>query len=274
MDDFFKTVWSDIKKRRNLELYIILAVAMVILVADIFGLETSSALFEIVLAALAVLIYGLIESRHTNERVEQQLETIGHSIREQQDKEITATEFFLTETPLSNDTFSSANTIFLLGYSLSRTIREHHFVLGQRLVAGAHIRVIILDPENDSLLQMAALESVATTAELWRNNLQVTRASVNSLAQHPNKSGKIEIGYLPYSPSFGMVMIEPYEPQGFSFVDIYHHKTTAPNATFKLSASKDAFWYNFFREQFEILWQSCKVEELPEKTVILTQSTC
>jgi len=272
MDDFFKTAWSDIKKRHNLELYSILAVTVTILIADIFGIETSSALFEIVLAALAVLIYGLIDSRHSSERMEHQLEEIGRGVQEQQDKEITATEFFLTEKPLSNDTFSSANTIFLLGYSLSRTIREHHFVLGQRLVAGAHIRVIILDPENNALLQMAALESIATTTELWRNHLLVTRASINSLAQHPNKTGKIEIGYLPYSPSFGMVMIEPYEPQGVSFVDIYHHKTTAPNATFKLSASKDAFWYNFFREQFEILWQSCRVEELPEKNTTSTQS--
>lgn len=56
-------------------------------------------------------------------------------------------------------------------------------------------------------------------------------------------------------------MIDPDEAHGFCFVDIYHHKTTAPNATFKLSSLDDGFWYSFFREQYEKLWQSCRVEE-------------
>jgi len=43
--------------------------------------------------------------------------------------------------------FSSANTIFLLGYTLSRTIRDFTPILNQRLAAGATIRVMILDPE-------------------------------------------------------------------------------------------------------------------------------
>lgn len=263
MNRFFSTVWSDLKQRKNLELYLILLVAVVVLFADILGVETVSALFEIVLASLSILIYGLIESRHTNERVEQQLANITQSVQELRRNEVRAADFFLINKSLSQETFSSASTICLLGYSLSRTIREHHHALRQRLKAGAHIRIIILDLTDECLLKKAALESISTTAELWHHHLEVTRSAVNSLAIDSGDRGKVEIGYLPYAPSFGMVLVDSSEPNGFNYVDIYHHKSTAPNAAFKLSASTDPVWFAFFKQQFEILWKSCRVEELP-----------
>ena len=39
MEDFIRTVWSDIKQRKNLELYLALFAAIIILIADIVGVE-------------------------------------------------------------------------------------------------------------------------------------------------------------------------------------------------------------------------------------------
>ena len=74
MNDFIKKAWSDIfSRQKNLELYIVLLVIIIIFFADIFGVDTETAYSEILLAALAILIYGMIESRHYNERVEKSL---------------------------------------------------------------------------------------------------------------------------------------------------------------------------------------------------------
>ena len=42
MNCFFSTVWSDLEQRKNLELNLILLIAVVILFADVFDVETIS----------------------------------------------------------------------------------------------------------------------------------------------------------------------------------------------------------------------------------------
>lgn len=103
-----------------------------------------------------------------------------------------------------------------------------------------------------------------TTAEFWRSSLEAVEAVVDAIAKAPGSKGKLELGYLPYIPSFGFVVIDPDEPHGFCFVEIYHHRSAEPKAAFELRASDDPFWYGFFRRQFEILWNSCRVERLQD----------
>ncbi len=70
MKTFFLDIWSDIRQRKNIELYLTLVIIVVVLMADIFGVDTEFALLEIVLATLAVLLLAIIENRHSNERLE------------------------------------------------------------------------------------------------------------------------------------------------------------------------------------------------------------
>jgi len=232
---------------------------------------TAAGISELATWILAVLgliaVSGLWDRNRRLRRIENLTEENRDLIADRLNKQVKASDFFLAERPLSNDTLKSANAIFLLGYSLSRTIRDYHHLLEQQLAAGAEIRVVVIDPEAETLLQAVALESIASTPETWRRHIEITVTAVRALAQHPHNSGSIKIGYLPYPPSFGMVMIDPNENHGFCYVDIYHHKSTAPNATFKLEAPNDPTWYAFFREQYETLWDSCRVDVLSENAL-------
>jgi hypothetical protein len=177
-------------------------------------------------------------------------------------RKIRAEEFFLPENYLSSEIFATAKEICLLGYSLSRTVRKYTEVLSQRLAQGAQIRVIVVDPKLDEVLNRMALESIASTAEHWRNSIEATRTLLGAIVKSPGNTGKLEIGYLPYTPSFGIVLLNPNEPEGVCFVEIYHHKATVHNATFVLTAARDSKWYEFFSRQYELLWESCRTEEL------------
>jgi len=47
------------------------------------------------------------------------------------------------------------------------------YVLGQRLVTGANIRIVILDSTMDSLLEQLALRNTGKTSEqYWRNRIK------------------------------------------------------------------------------------------------------
>lgn len=180
-------------------------------------------------------------------------------------KKVRASDFFLSEDYVTVKDLSSANTVYLVGLTLARTSREFLYTLGQRLTTGATVRFIILDPELDSVLEQAYLRSFIAPIEFWRDTLKTTEKVIDALAKSPNSKGTVEVGYLPYIPSFGLVMIDPDQSHGICFVEIYQHRSAEPHATFQLRASDDQYWFKYFQEQFDGMWKSCRVK-------ILTQS--
>jgi hypothetical protein len=270
MEDFFRAIWLDIKERRNLELYLILAAIIPIFLADIFGLQTQSALFEIILASLAILVYGLIEQRREQSTTAEKLDKIEKLLIDNQtlltrslSGHVQASRFFSTEQRISRQSLSGANVIYLSGVNLTRTLREYLHILGERLVAGAHIRVIIVDYQSDTALKELIAKSVESAKiENRQAALKAASTTVELLAQTPGAKGKLDVGFLPYIPHFGLTLIEPDSPNGICSVALYHHRSLEPTIKFQLTAADDPEWYNFFRKQYENLWLSCRVHSL------------
>ncbi len=171
-----------------------------------------------------------------------------------------AKDFFVNEKPVSDKTFASSDVIYVSGMTLTRTAREYMYVWGQRLVAGATIKVMILDTETSLLKELILRSSGQTTVDYWKNKLQAVQSLISYIAQTPESKGRIELGYLPYIPSYGFVIVDPDDPNGRCIVEMYHHESAKPNPTFELSCSDDTEWFNFFREQFDTMWKSCRVE--------------
>ena len=207
-----------------------------------------------------IAVSGLWERNRRLHRIETTVNRGHDLLLKKLSEKVSANSFFLSERSITNDTFASANTICILGFSLARTSRDYHHIFGQRLAVGGHIRAIVADPENETLMQTASLASLTVTAEDWKQTIQRTISNFRSLIQMSKRPGKIEIGYLPFLPSFGIVMVDPYETHGFCIVDIYHHKSTAANASFYLSVADDPQWFGFFRQQFELLWDTSRKE--------------
>ena len=155
---------------------------------------------------------------------------------------------------------SSANTVYFVGKVLSRTAREFMYVLGQRLAAGATIRFVILDPELDGSLHQAVLQSFEAPIEFWRDTLKTTETVIEATAKTPNSKGMVAIGYVPYVPSFGLALIDPDQAHGICFVELYQHRSSEPHPTFELRAADDPYWFEFFRDQFDKIWESCRVK--------------
>lgn len=220
-----------------------------------------------ILAVLGLIaVSGLWDRNRRLRRIERLSEEGRDLVLHRLSGKILAGDFFFSATQLSDKTFSSAATILLAGITLARTTREYMHVLGQRLVAGAHIRIIIIDPTKHSVMEVMASRSMGdTTPEYWRTRMQTVIAVIDAIANTPGSTGKVQIGYLPYIPSFGLVMIDPDQPHGSCFVELYHHRSAEPNPTFGLRVSDDPFWYKFFRNQYEILWNSCRIEDLPKQ---------
>lgn len=227
---------------------------------------TSSDIGELATRILAVLgliaVSGLWERNRRLRRIEKLSREGRDLISRHLSGKVRAGDFFLSEKRLSDRTFSSATEILLGGITQTRTTRQYMHVLGKRLQAGAHIRIMVIDSRIDSVMETMAARSIGeTTPEYWRTRMETVSVVIEIIGSTPGSTGTLEIGYLPFIPSFGFAMIDPDEPHGTSFVELYHHRSAEPNPAFELRASDDPFWYRFFRNQYEVLWNSCRIEQ-------------
>jgi hypothetical protein len=228
---------------------------------------TNNDIPELLTGILAVLGFVAVSGLWDRNRRLQRIEHLSTESRDlvlhKLSGKVSADDFFLSERKISDDTFASANEIFISGVTLTRTTREYMYILGQRLKAGAHIRIIIVDPELDAVMSEFSLRSTGnTTSEDWQNRIKTVDTVIDVIATTPGNTGKLEVGYLPYTPSFGLIIIDPGASHSTCFVEIYHHKSPEPNPAFMLKKSDDPYWYDFFLRQYENLWDSCRTKAL------------
>lgn len=245
---------------------IALLVAAVLLIRYQIQSPTIDALPEIAAGILAVLslmaVSGLVERNRRLARIE----TLAREGRDlalrQLNRRAYASDFFLSDGTLATKDLAAAHEVWFLGRALARTSREFMHVIGLRLAAGARVRFIVLDPESDAVIEQAVLQTFGTGLDFWRATLRTTETVIEALANAPNVRGQIELGYLPFVPSFGLAVIDPYEAHGRCFVEMYQHHSSEPHPTFELYAATDPHWYEFFRNQFDTLWASCRIVDL------------
>ena len=169
--------------------------------------------------------------------------------------------FWPGDKSLATQDFALADDICLVGITLRRMVNSQMAIFRERLERGANLRFIILDPTNESLMQLATAQSYGSqpfTALQSLINLVV--ADIEDIPTANQVKGTLKVGYLPYFPSFGMRLIDPDKPNGQIHIKMYHHRTPHRAPTFSLYADKDSYWYEFFRQQFDLLWDSCEQE--------------
>lgn len=174
------------------------------------------------------------------------------------------TDFLRNRLSVPSYSLEKAATICLSGYTLTRTVREYVRQLDRCLVAGGNVRIMIVDADEGLLEECVKRSDGRTSPSHWRKRLESTESLIEVIAKTPNSTGCMQIGFLPYLPSFGITMLDPDTDHGIIIIEIYHHLSSENNPTFELLANRDAVWYRFFRQQFELMWESCRVRKLPE----------
>jgi hypothetical protein len=212
-------------------------------------------------------ISGLWERNRRLDKIEKLAQENHDLVLREYGKQAKAHNFFVSDEnylhQISKNRFDNAKQIYLSGMSLRRTIRTLQPVLEQRLIAGTNVRVIILDGRNLPLMEELSLRSAgAKKAKGWQEVIENVRDDIQTIVQRlpKNTKGRMEIGFLPYIPSFGTLLINPNEKSDTNkicYVELYHHRSTDTNPTFLLQSENDETWYKFFATQFDLLWKSC-----------------
>jgi len=178
---------------------------------------------------------------------------------------VPASSFLSTRPYLPKHLLESAHTIYLSGFTLARTTREHLRFLELCLKTGGDVRVIILEATVSLLDECVKRSEGRSTPEHWRKRLDSTESLLDVVATAPEVRGALSLGHLPYLPSYGIIMVDPDTDHGVILIELYHHRSSEDNPTFELRAGRDGEWYKFFRRQFDLMWESCRIEKLPRR---------
>jgi hypothetical protein len=175
---------------------------------------------------------------------------------------INADSYLTFVNPVSSQMFTQAENIDLGGMTLGGTVLGNLHILKERINEGASIRAMMIEPKDDLLAQLSLRSEGNPEIEFWKNRIFNTQSTLRRIAKSVENS-KIQVGFLPYLPSFGIVLVDATKPTGKCIVEMYHHKSSdKANPKFILEAVKDKEWFEFFAGQFEKLWDSCRIEKL------------
>jgi hypothetical protein len=182
-------------------------------------------------------------------------------------RHVRAADFLSTGLAVSKHSVANARVVCMAGFTLGRTTREYLEPLQRCLANGGSVRIMIL-AATDPLLEQSSLRSEGQSrVQDWRKRLDSTEVLVRLMAKTEGIKGVLELGHLPYTPSFGFLMIDPDTDHGVIIVELYHHRSARDNVAFELRRERDGEWYRFFREQFDLMWQSCQIEKLPDTAI-------
>ncbi|MEM9817869.1 MAG: hypothetical protein AAF827_15900 [Cyanobacteria bacterium P01_D01_bin.6] len=240
---FIKKAFRDISAGRNLEYYITLLFILVILALDIFNLASPDVLTNITLAVLALVISNSLNTREKLEELSKKLT-----------KPESADDFFWKIKHSIEPDISQAKCIGFGGAVLSRTLRDYSASLEKRLLVGAKVQIILMDPTSTAPDQAVLRSKGVSSRQFYVDTL---RPSIERVGMLANASDNVELGLLPYKPAFGMIVIDPDELYGRIIVEMYPHHSDSFAPTFELRPDRDPHWYKHFREQFEHLWDAC-----------------
>ena len=164
---------------------------------------------------------------------------------------------------------ASAADLLLIGITMSRTVQgSSREDMRQTLLHGGRIRVLLLDPTDDSLLEQAVSRHGANlSAQRLRSRIQSTLDELTSL--QASTSGNLEIRVAAFVPSMGVNAINCEGPQGILVVQHYQHKPPAEAAPIICLEAKDGSWYGRFLAEAERMWQDGRPWPLSASQVLI-----
>lgn len=254
-----RIVIDDIRRGRNLDIYLTVVIAGVISTLGTFSIVKQEVISSAILATLALVAISVLQNR--NEGVD-----IKYTLAKLQD-DYSSAESFLHKYNVNQlrDLIPTAQSAFFWGVNYRRTITLWDFGLEQALKNGATLRFLLAKP-NSSTLEMAAfMRKLNATKDKESLELQNSITQLAGIGFAANAIDRIQIKVIDYLPPWSITTINPQSPSGRMSVILYTFRTSSEERpTFQLVAEKDRNWFNFFLEQFETVWNEAEAIELSQ----------
>jgi hypothetical protein len=240
-----RPIWDDLRQGENIDLYLTVVAALAISVLNLIGLAPAVLLPAITLAVLALLAVTNLVNRHK----------LDDAIQKQ-----SSAQFFVENYPSSvTDDINNAKELWLVGYSLARTVLNFGSALEAKLSRNERIKVLLIDPHSGAVRYANAGLLYPMTLEQFSQRIDTSLTMLSQIAK--KYPGRLDVRLIDHPISFGTYAMNVDAPNGTMYVELYEYKTTSDEPRFVLR-KKDGHWFELYREQLAILWKAAKPYEL------------
>lgn len=240
---WFRRKLTNIINDDNLDLYLLATIAMVFTVLGATGVSDIKVLSSVVLALLAILALSQIRTRRLTEQ-----------IRKAQRPDPTAL-FKKTFDGEFHERRAGAFDLLLIGLSMTRSVQGMRADMVSILGKGGRIRVLVLDPTNESLTDAA--EGLVTDNLGYGKLRERIRTSLDDLVTlRAVTNGRLEIRVSSSIPSAGFNCIDMTGQDGRIYVMHYEHRPPGEASPVFTLTRTDTPWFQHFADEAERLWNS------------------
>ncbi len=245
MRRIFASVIQDFKAGENIDLYLIVLVAIPLIVLNILGkaLDSTGAA---ILAVLVVLAIAMLVNR-------KKLEVIGNEIQNEHGYSVLRKG--LPENWI--DDLKNANELWIFGINLARTITTFYPIIEEKVLRGTKIKIMIVNPHGESqkILTKRLFRSVSPDS-----NKPIILSSLADLCRLKEKRQEnVEIKTIDYVLPFGVFGMNLNSHDGIIYIENYPFKSKsddAPVLIFHKSNIYEQYWYDFYHHQIQQFWES------------------
>lgn len=211
---------------------------------------------------LGILAFGIIRDRYARDALSEQIDKFDQAFELLRGSKVTAESFFRTRenAPSWATRLQNAKTVDLCGLSLTSLAVTNNALVKNLKESGTRIRMIIPNPDNESIQQAIATRTLeAQTAEHHVSLAKTVLAMLTTIGGESKSGGKLEVKTIDQVPSFAFVGIDTFALGGKISVELYLTQTPLTrDPIFEIDARTDPRWFGEFREQFELFWKEAK----------------
>lgn len=267
MINHIKNIIKEVKNGENLDLYLTITLSVIVAVLGIIGITQFQILSAAILAVLGLLANSLLANRRNTSNVKDATNDLRAEIQTLKSNFLSLDNpsIFLLQKgfPDFSQEFHSATRISILGASLHSTTIRYYSDYEKALRRGAYLRVIASEP-SPNLLEMLAFRTYALKdSKLLGRSIKDHLSLFQGLSSL--SSGKCETKTIGLVIPFGLVIIENSDGTAKIFVKMMAFRTPGSEyPVFKINNQNNKEWFDFFYNQFEMLWNAGDTKQLKE----------
>ncbi|MGH3693656.1 MAG: hypothetical protein ACRDRX_06620 [Pseudonocardiaceae bacterium] len=247
MRESLRRIGRDIKNRRHVEAYVVVAAAVVFAVLSLAGdIVPDDIRWSLLFAGLGLLVY----TTTVPDRVVPSLETFLGDRSAFEEKPLHTRLRGATEVWM----FAPSGVNFLAPQYCD-LLRKH--VLAR--VDGI-VRVVVLDGVREAAVNLAVQQlddSVEYPMQRFRSSLSAVMDQLDTMGEW-SVAGSFAYRLLDYNPGFSLVAIDPGERHGTVIVEFhaFHNESTASRMHLELTRADSERWYAYWIDQFDHIWSA------------------
>jgi hypothetical protein len=158
----------------------------------------------------------------------------------------------------------NAKSISTLGITLFRLLPAFQYEFCEMLANGGQLRILLIDPDSPAIEMASKRSDIGTPAKTQKRRVE-DMLELLSRWKSNIPSANIQVKLLDYLPAYGITVIYPRlnTVNASCLVRLFTFRTSTSTApTIKPDPVNEAYWFEFFCDQFEKMWEFAKPYDL------------